>query len=224
MRHPPHFYLTVFVPQIYVSTYAGKIFGSFASRLSSEFLGRGGNGTRSLPLCCSLQLTPTDPLNQTAEDVARSKNYSPVGLPRGELSFIPSDFIFRNAGVLRPGEMVLVLDAPGSGCTTFPKVTANERGTYFNATDNVRYAGISHSEMVKHCNGEVAYNWQEGRGTTYRNMRHSTSCLEGDTHIPTLTVGQTLSFDLSMKAPGSGGHLPGASGEDFSAQVRDLLL
>jgi len=54
-----------------------------------------------------------------------------------------------------------VLGAPGSGCTTFLKVIANERSTYFNVAGNVRYAGISHSEMLKHYNGEVVYN-QEG--------------------------------------------------------------
>jgi len=58
--------------------------------------------------------------------------------------------------------MVLVLGAPGSGCTTFLRVIANERGTYFSVAGDVQYAGISHSEMLKHYNGEVVYN-QEGR-------------------------------------------------------------
>jgi ATP-binding cassette subfamily G (WHITE) protein 2 (SNQ2) len=64
--------------------------------------------------------------------------------------------------VLRPGEMVLVLGAPGSGSTTFLKVVANDRGSYVNVTGDVRYAGISHSEMLKYYNGEVVYN-QEGK-------------------------------------------------------------
>ena len=72
------------------------------------------------------------------------------------------DTFLRNSGVLRPGEMVLVLGAPGSGCTTFLKVIANERNTYANVTGDVRYAGISHSEMLKYYNGEVVYN-QEGK-------------------------------------------------------------
>lgn len=58
--------------------------------------------------------------------------------------------------------MVLVLGPPGSGCTTFLKVIANERGTYFDVKGDVRYAGISHSEMLKYYNGEVVYN-QEGK-------------------------------------------------------------
>jgi len=48
--------------------------------------------------------------------------------------------------------------------------------------------------------------------------------LTDDTHIPTLTVGQTLDFALSTKAPGSRGRLPGVSKEEFSVEVRDLLL
>ena len=49
-------------------------------------------------------------------------------LPRRELFPFLSDLLSRNSGVLRPGEMVLVLGAPGSGCTAFLKVIANERG------------------------------------------------------------------------------------------------
>ena len=41
-------------------------------------------------------------------------------------------------------------------------VIANERGTYSNVAGDVRYAGISHSEVLKHYNGEVVYN-QEGK-------------------------------------------------------------
>ena len=55
-------------------------------------------------------------------------------------------------------------------------------------------------------------------------MIHWLTCLKDDTHIPTLTVGQTLDFALSTKAPGFGGRLPGVSKEDFIVQVRDLLL
>jgi ATP-binding cassette, subfamily G (WHITE), member 2, SNQ2 len=45
-----------------------------------------------------------------------------------------------------------------------------------------------------------------------------------DIHIPTLTVGQTLDFALATKAPGSGGRQPGVSKQEFSIEIRDLLL
>lgn len=69
---------------------------------------------------------------------------------------------FRNSGILKPGEMCLVLGRPGSGCTSFLKAIANERGSYAAVTGDVKYAGISHEEMAKHYKGEVLYN-QEGR-------------------------------------------------------------
>ena len=78
--------------------------------------------------------------------------------------------------MLRPGEMVLVLGAPGSGSTTFLKVVANDRGAYVNVTGDVRYAGISHSEMLKYYNGEVVYN-QEGK-------EDNTPCHDMSAYLP----------------------------------------
>lgn len=71
-------------------------------------------------------------------------------------------YLPRNSGVLKPGEMCLVLGCPGSGCSTFLKTIANERGSYAGISGDVQYAGISHSEMLKHYKGEVVYN-QEGK-------------------------------------------------------------
>jgi ABC-type multidrug transport system ATPase subunit len=45
-----------------------------------------------------------------------------------------------------------------------------------------------------------------------------------DIHIPTLTVGQTVNFALSTKTPGPKGRLPGISGAEFNASVKDMLL
>lgn len=64
----------------------------------------------------------------------------------------------RNSGLLKPGEMCLVLGCPGSGCTTFLKTIANERGSYAGVNGDVRYAGIDNTEMSKHYKGEVVYN------------------------------------------------------------------
>ena len=49
----------------------------------------------------------------------------------------------------------------GSGCSTFLKVIANERGEYARVSGDVRYAGIDAHEMAKHYKGEVVYN-EEG--------------------------------------------------------------
>lgn len=64
-------------------------------------------------------------------------------------------------GVLKPGEMCLVLGVPGAGCSTFLKTVANQRGEYAKVEGEVSYAGISAEEMAKTYAGEVVYN-QEG--------------------------------------------------------------
>lgn len=84
-------------------------------------------------------------------------------------------------GFARPGEMVLVVGRPGSGCSTFLKTIANERVSYSDVKGSVSYGGISSQEMAKRYKGEVAYNQEE------------------DLHYETLTVQQTIMFALRTK-------------------------
>lgn len=84
-------------------------------------------------------------------------------------------------GIVRDGEMMLVLGRPGSGCTTFLKAVANQRGGYASVTGDVSYGGISAKEQLAHYRGEVNYN------------------PEDDQHFPTLNVWQTLKFSLLNK-------------------------
>ncbi|KAK5652623.1 hypothetical protein OQA88_10216 [Cercophora sp. LCS_1] len=96
---------------------------------------------------------------------------------KGELRTLIHDF----TGVVRHGEMMLVLGRPGSGCTTFLRVVANNRDSYAAVEGAVSYSGISAEDARKHYRGEVVYN------------------AEDDQHMPTLTVGQTLKFSLLNK-------------------------
>jgi ATP-binding cassette, subfamily G (WHITE), member 2, SNQ2 len=64
--------------------------------------------------------------------------------------------------------MILVLGRPGSGCTTFLKAIANERGEYSSVTGEVRYVGIDAVEMGKTYKGEVVYN-QDGASLLVRD-------------------------------------------------------
>ena len=84
-------------------------------------------------------------------------------------------------GVVRDGEMMLVLGRPGSGCTTFLKAVANKRGDYAEVTGEVSYGGIDAAKQHAHYRGEVNYN------------------PEDDQHMPTLNVWQTLKFSLLNK-------------------------
>jgi len=85
------------------------------------------------------------------------------------------------SGVVRDGEMMLVLGRPGSGCTTFLKAIANDREGYAAVTGEVSYGGISARKVKKNFRGEVNYN------------------PEDDVHFPTLTVWQTLYLALLTK-------------------------
>ncbi|KAF8623914.1 hypothetical protein AX15_006135 [Amanita polypyramis BW_CC] len=86
-------------------------------------------------------------------------------------------------GVVRPGEMLLVLGRPGSGCTTFLKTLANRRSEYYAVEGDVHYDSISPSELQNHYRGDVQY------------------CPEDDIHFPTLTVNQTLKFAATTRTP-----------------------
>jgi ATP-binding cassette subfamily G (WHITE) protein 2 (SNQ2) len=57
--------------------------------------------------------------------------------------------------------MILVLGCPGSGCTTFLKAIANQRGEYFSVRGDVRYGGIDADGMEKTYKDETIYN-QDG--------------------------------------------------------------
>ena len=85
------------------------------------------------------------------------------------------------SGIVRDGEMMLVLGRPGSGCTTFLKAIANQRGGYAQVTGDVSYGGIPAKEIQEHYKGEVNYN------------------PEDDQHFPALNVWQTLKFSLLNK-------------------------
>ncbi|KAJ6520219.1 ABC-2 type transporter-domain-containing protein [Mycena sanguinolenta] len=114
--------------------------------------------------------------------------------------------LHKQSGMLKSGEMCLVLGCPGSGCTTFLKAIANERNTFGQVLGDVIYQGIDAQTMQKYYKGEVVFNQED------------------DIHIATLTVAQTLAFALSTKTPGPNGRIAGLSRKEFDAEVQDMLL
>lgn len=107
-------------------------------------------------------------------------------------------------GLAKPGEMVLVLGRPGSGCSTFLKTISGKRSEYLEVKGDVHYSGVEATEFLKTYKGEAVYNPEE------------------DLHYATLTVGQTISFALRTKTPGK--RLPNQSKESFVETVQDLFL
>ena len=107
-------------------------------------------------------------------------------------------------GVAKPGEMVLVLGKPGSGCTTFLKVISNQRVGYTKVDGEVLYGPFDSQMFAKRYRGEAVYNGED------------------DIHHPTLTVGQTLDFALDTKVPGK--RPAGLTRHEFKEKVIELLL
>ncbi|KAK9856907.1 hypothetical protein MYU51_021335 [Penicillium brevicompactum] len=107
-------------------------------------------------------------------------------------------------GLTRPGEMVLVLGRPGSGCTTFLKAIANQRFGYTGVDGEVLYGPFEADAFAKRFRGEAVYNQED------------------DVHQPTLTVKQTLGFALDTKTPRK--RPLGVSKSEFKEKVTDLLL
>ncbi|KAK0640847.1 ATP-binding cassette transporter [Cercophora newfieldiana] len=125
-------------------------------------------------------------------------NWLGLGKKGAEVTLLNS---FR--GICKPGEMVLVLGKPGSGCTTFLKNIANQRYGYTSVTGDVLYGPFTADEFKRY-RGEAVYNQED------------------DLHHPTLTVEQTLGFALDVKIPGK---LPaGITKEAFKQRVITTLL
>ncbi|KAJ5908495.1 hypothetical protein N7495_001177 [Penicillium taxi] len=97
-------------------------------------------------------------------------------------------------GIVNPGEMLLVLGRPGSGCSTFLRTLANR--TSLEVYGDLKYAGISADEFGKSHRRDTIYLPEE------------------DQHIAALTVRQTLRFALRMSLP---------SGARHSAMVEELV-
>lgn len=72
----------------------------------------------------------------------------------GELRTLINGF----SGCVRDGEMMLVLGRPGSGCSTFLKAIANNRGSFAQVTGDVSYGGITAEKQNNMYRGEVNYN------------------------------------------------------------------
>ncbi|KAI9796436.1 MAG: hypothetical protein M1835_004101 [Candelina submexicana] len=125
------------------------------------------------------------------------------GGPRKAASHPPVRTILNGfTGCIRPGEMLLVLGRPGSGCSTFLKVLGNQRFGYESIDGDVTYGGTDAKTMGEDYRGEVLYN------------------PEDDLHYATLSVKDTLSFALKTRTPGKASRNEGESRKDY---LREFL-
>ncbi|KAI9368335.1 ABC-2 type transporter-domain-containing protein [Aspergillus egyptiacus] len=85
-------------------------------------------------------------------------------------------------GCVKPGEMLLVLGRPGSGCTTLLKMLANQRLGYKSIQGDVRYGSMTAKEAEQY-RGQIVMNTEE------------------ELFFPSLTVGETMDFATRLKVP-----------------------
>ncbi|KAF8314175.1 hypothetical protein DL93DRAFT_2228010 [Clavulina sp. PMI_390] len=115
-------------------------------------------------------------------------------------------FLLRGfSGVLKSGEMALIVGRPGSGCTTFLKTLANFRDSFAGIDGEVLYGNMGAKEAKKYP-GQIVFN------------------AEDEVHYPVLTVHETINFALKMKTPAPRARPEGVSAEAYQAESERNLL
>ena len=109
------------------------------------------------------------------KDQVLARIFPNAGAPKGR-SLLDSF-----SGIVKPGEMLLVLGRPGSGCSTFLRTVAN-RSTLA-STGHLEYANIPASVFKRDHARETIYLPEE------------------DKHIASLSVRQTIRFALRNSLP-----------------------
>ncbi|KAL0933734.1 ABC transporter CDR4-like protein 3 [Colletotrichum truncatum] len=115
------------------------------------------------------------------------------------------DILSNFDGLVRKGEMLVVLGPPGSGCSTFLKTIAGEtNGLYTDDKSYFNYQGMTAKEMHTNHRGEAIYT------------------AEVDVHFPQLSVGDTLTFAARARQPRN---LPeGIDKATFANHLRDVVM
>ncbi|KEQ86373.1 hypothetical protein D6C84_04937 [Aureobasidium pullulans] len=108
-------------------------------------------------------------------------------------------------GVVNPGEMLVVLGPPGSGCSTFLKtLTGETHGFNVDEKSHLNYQGIEAKDINTKYRGEAIYT------------------AEVDVHFPNMSVGDTLYFAARARAPRQ---VPGGLSKVRWAEVsRDMIM
>lgn len=108
-------------------------------------------------------------------------------------------------GLVKSGEMLVVLGRPGSGCSTFLKtITGETHGFFIDKGSEINYQGIPMETMHTDFRGECIYQ------------------AEVDVHFPQLSVGQTLNFAAQARAPRN--RIPGVSRELYAKHMTDVIM
>ncbi|RCK65837.1 Multidrug resistance protein CDR1 [Candida viswanathii] len=108
-------------------------------------------------------------------------------------------------GIMRPGEVTVVLGRPGAGCSTLLKTIAAQTYGFHVAKESVMtYDGMTQGDIEHHYRGDVIYS------------------AETEVHIPHMTVGHTLEFAARLRTPLNRGI--GISREAYAKHMADAYM
>ncbi|CAA9962447.1 ABC transporter [Pyrenophora teres f. maculata] len=108
-----------------------------------------------------------------------------------------------SSGCVRPGEMLLVLGRPGSGCSTLLKMLANKRNGYTKVDGDVHFGSLD-AKQAQQYRGSIVINNEE------------------ELFYPTLTVGETMDFATRLNTPET--IQDGRSQEEARSKFKSFLL
>lgn len=148
----------------------------------------------------SVQVTSSE---AAVNETVLSQFNIPTKIKEGRRKLPLRTILNKSHGCVKPGEMLLVLGRPGSGCTTLLKMLANRRGGYKSVEGDVRFGSMS-SKEAEMFRGQIVMNTEE------------------EIFFPSLTVGQTMDFATRLKVPF---HLPdGMTTLEYQQASKKFLL
>ncbi|KIM93493.1 hypothetical protein OIDMADRAFT_137891 [Oidiodendron maius Zn] len=135
----------------------------------------------------------------------------------------PEAILHNFDGLLRSGELLIVLGRPGAGCTTLLKSMCGELyGLDVGANSTIHYNGIPQKQMIREFKGETAYNQEVNIARLDTVMAKDANTVQVDKHFPHLTVGQTLEFAASVRTPSH--RIQGMSRKEWCKYVAQVVM
>ncbi|GLA68791.1 hypothetical protein AtubIFM55763_006990 [Aspergillus tubingensis] len=117
----------------------------------------------------------------------------------------PKSIVRNLNGVMSNGELLLILGRPGAGCSTVAKTLCGKLdGLKLDPESVFHYHGIPHQQTLENVKRASLYNC----GT--------------DKHFPYLTVGQTLEFAASIRAPTE--KLQGVTRTEYAKAITKVVV
>lgn len=108
-------------------------------------------------------------------------------------------------GLVRAGELLMVLGRPGAGCSTFLRTMASQTfGFKVDKESVINYQGLTPHDIANNYRGDVTF------------------CAETELHFPKLTVGQTLTFAARLKTPRN--RIAGVSRKEYAEYMRNVVM